>query len=199
MGITKNNVFQINATIIAGLLILFTIQSVVSDSLYDLSYSYLLLQAESEVLEEIRKDISEAKEIYANVDEEGIIPIEPIPNNETGELEFTIPAPLPLIEEQEKRIISLTDENVKNQLILQSKIKTRENLPIQLVFYTNPQLLVSILIIPFIASMISESVSWIKNKSEKNASVYSIGWIIVGLLVMGSFFIINIITYIVSN
>jgi len=52
----RNNLFQINATILAGLLILFTIQSVTTDSLVDRSYSAVLLTTEDEILKKIQLD-----------------------------------------------------------------------------------------------------------------------------------------------
>lgn len=198
MGLTRNTIYQINATVIAGLLILFTIQSVVSNSLYDLSYSYLLLDKESELLNELSEGNKAWKDAYEKaINNDEPIMLEP-ESTDTGELTFTIPPYPDYLAEQEKRLILLTDENIKNQLILQSKFDAREDLPIQLVFYTNPQLLVSILIIPFIGSMISESISYLRNKHEKNPSSFSICGIIIGLLLMAGFFVMNLITHIIN-
>lgn len=72
----RNNLFQINATILAGLLILFTIQSVTTDSLVDRAYSAVLLNTEDKILKDLQDGIDKAKKAYDNKDENGTIIIE---------------------------------------------------------------------------------------------------------------------------
>lgn len=170
----RNNLFQINATILAGLLILFTIQSMTSDSLVDRSYSWTLIVAEDKILKDIQDEIDEAKKAYDNKDENGTIIIDTQTSKNSGEVSFSIPLPLPILEETEEKISIMQAENYIERITLQAKFDASEDQNTTIFLYTNPQFVVSILIIPFILSMISETGFTIWNRTKNEPSSISL-------------------------
>jgi len=187
--LTKNTILQVNATIIAGLLIFLTIQSVTTDSLFDLVYRSNLLNAEDVVLTKLQDDVDNYKKIYENVDENGTIIIQPNPDSNSGEVSFTIPPPQQLLEKHELQISQMSEENFRERVKLQAKLEMQNNLHPILVLYSNPNLVASLLIIPFIMSAIFELFSWCMHKTTEILSIISIVFLISGLVFMlGLFF-----------
>lgn len=186
----KNTILQINATIIAGLLIFLTIQSVTTDSVFDLVYRYKLLAAEDAVLVHLQDDVNDHKKIYENVDENGTVILKPDSNTVPGELSFSIPQPLPVLEKQELQISQMSEENFKERVKLQAKLDMQRDLPPAIYLHSNPNLVVSVLIIPFIASIMTELFSWRMTRSKHDPNIISIVFLVIGLSIMLGVFII---------
>lgn len=199
MVLTRNSILQVNATIIAGLLILLTIQSVATDSLFDLIYTKQLLTSEQKILENLQKELLDAKRIYESQNEEGEIMIETESTENEGEITFSIPLPLPLIEEAEIRIEKLDEENFLNLIKLQAKVEAYKELPLLFKLYSNPQLFVSILIIPFIVSIFAELFNWVDNKTKKDPSTLSITFLMIGLAMLILIFILSLSIYFIPT
>jgi hypothetical protein len=201
-GITRNNLLQINATILAGLLILFTIQSVTTDSFVDRSYSYTLLGAEDKILKDIQDGIDKAKATtkkdYDNKDENGVIVLETLPTENSGEISFVVPIPLHLLEETEAKVSSMQAENYIERITLQAKFDASKDQHTTIFLYTNPQFVVSILIIPFTLSMVFEMAFTIWNRSKIEPSYISLGFFILGLIIMLVMFSIIFISHVNS-
>lgn len=198
MPLTKNNLLQINATIITGLLILFTIQSVSTNSLLDIFYEHEVLQAEDKILSDLQGNLTESKKMYDNIDENGRVILDTKPTVIQGEITFSIPPPLEILERQELRIQEIRDANFIDRVRLQAQIDILDDLNLTLYLYSNPQFVVSLLILPFIISMIFELFSWMRNMNNDYPNPWSSIAFIIGLGVMfglfGLIFVIHIFT-----
>lgn len=190
---------QTNATIIAGLLILFTIQSISSNSLLDLAYNYEVLNAEEKVLENLQGNITESKKMYDLVDSDGNVILKPNPTENDGEMSFWMPLPLEILEKQEQQINKMRDENFEEKIKLQAKIDIRNKLSALMYFYSNPQFVVSLLIIPFIISMLVELASWGRNITNSVPNAISYGFFILGLALMLGLFVLIFIAHVFAK
>jgi hypothetical protein len=196
---TGANLLQINATIITGLLILFTVQSITTDSLSDISYSAILLEKEEEVLGDILQEINEAKSIYDTKDENGTIIIQDIQKTENqGEVKFSIPLPLEILEETEAKIKEMSAENYIEKITITSKAESiKEQHPIVLLL-VNPQYFVAILIVPFSISMIIEVIAWMLNIRKIEPNAFAMLAFLTGLFCIAGIFGVIFFTYHVS-
>ena len=176
----KHTLLQINATIVAGLLILLTISAISSESILDLKIKSNLLNKELQILLNDYPKIKENIEIT-----EGRQNITSVPNPEGG-IMFTIPFPPPYLYAQDKAIEEIFQENYRERVKLSAAIAAYEQLNNFEFLLANPVMLVSIMIIPFLSSMIIEVKNWLLNKDHiSNASIVAF---IIGIIVMISIF-----------
>lgn len=194
--IEKQAFLQINATIVAGLLILLTITTISTESILDVEIKRDILSSEYETL------LVDSQQIKTAIDmiEKG----ETITCNsgpEDSHVTFDL-CDIPLdIHDRNNVMGKLFEENYRERIKLIATLEAHEQLSDYNFLSANPIFLVSLMIIPFLGAILVETVimlierikshSFKKETSILSLSFFSIGiFFMVGFFFMGSYYTI---------
>lgn len=181
-----NSLLQVNATIVAGLLILLTFQTVATESIQDLKNKAIFLKNEQNILLEQYSKVKNDIEITEGRQEIAT------KNDESGVLEFSVPPPPPILYAADKELEQLFRENYRESIKNAANIQTYNELERFDIVLANPIILVGVLLIPFLISMMLELGVRLSGRCEKNlkSSTYST---LIGIVLMITIFGIGVI------
>lgn len=183
----KYVLLQVNATIVAGLLILLTITAISTDSILDLKIKSNLLNYEYQIL------LNDYSQIKNNIEiSEGRQNVTAVPNTEGDGLVFSLPPPPPYLYAQEDGIDEIFQENYRDRVKTSAALNAYEKLTNFEILLANPIMLVSIMIIPFLISMLIDVKRLLSN--SEHTSTASIILFMFGLAIMIAFFGVGIAT-----